>query len=89
MEHTKFSEHFDILTWIPNIHILHEGHKDYKCEICEKSFTESKTLQNHIKIKHTGLLEHQCDICKKSYCTKGELNRHVKNVHGKKQMKQE
>ena len=26
MEHTKISEHFDILTWIPNVHDLaHNG----------------------------------------------------------------
>ena len=32
----------------------HEGHKDFKCESCEKSFIQADSLRGHIKNIHKG-----------------------------------
>ena len=36
-----------------HIHIVHEGHKDHKCENCGKSFSEGQ-LKIHIHTVHEG-----------------------------------
>ena len=35
-------------------HTVHEGHKDYKCESCEKSFAGAQYLKKHIHTIHRG-----------------------------------
>ena len=37
---------------IEHVQRVHEKIKKYKCEICEKSFSQSQTLKNHNKSKH-------------------------------------
>ena len=32
----------------------HEGHKDYKCEFCDKSFSTAAVLKKHIQNVHEG-----------------------------------
>ena len=44
-----------------HIHIVHEGHKDYKCESCGKSFSQSRNLKiniNKIHEDHNLNIEH-------------------------------
>ena len=41
-----------------NIKTIHEGHKDYKCDSCEKSFTLSSYLRKHIKNVHQNWKHH-------------------------------
>ena len=54
-----------------NIKTLHEGHKDYKCGSCDKSFTGATSLMIHIKTIH----EYHKDF-KREYCSILLLGRH-------------
>ena len=37
-----------------HIHIVHEEHKDYKCEYCSKAFALEQNLKKHIQAVHEG-----------------------------------
>ena len=56
-----------------------------KCEICEKEFKKSNSLNYHLNITHKLEKEHQCNICQKIFHLKNQLTTHVKGVHGNKQ----
>ena len=44
----------------PYEHENHEGHKDYKCEYCGKSFSEARTLKKqYIHIIHEDRIDHK------------------------------
>ena len=61
--------------------ILHEEQKNYKCESCGKSYTESGSLKKHIKIIHKGKRNYKCDSCGKSFTQSGSLKNHIKTIH--------
>ena len=50
-----------------NIHTVHEGRKDHKCECCDKSFSKARNLKRHIHTIHEGHKDHKCDSCGKYY----------------------
>jgi len=54
-----------------------EGYK-YVCQVCNKSFDISTSLNHHMKI-HTG--QTSCTICGKVMSRVGHLKRHMKTVH--------
>ena len=76
-----------------HVHTVHEGHKDYKCDTCGKSFTQTKSLKTHIHNvhvleKHIHVLpkEHSdeqnsynatCYLCGKSFKHKISLEKHI------------
>jgi len=37
-----------------HIQTVHEGHRDYECDSCGKSFSESGNLKRHIHTVHEG-----------------------------------
>ena len=41
------------------INTIREGHKDYKCESCGKSFSEAGNLRKHILKVHEGNIENK------------------------------
>lgn len=77
----------------PNSLIEHiEWHKtpeDFKCLVCEKSFTRKYTLHKHQENQHRPLtapekLPFECTICLKMYPSKMKLRRHTQVVHGER-----
>ena len=49
-----------------DIKTIHDGHKDYKCGSCEKSFTGATSLRIHIKKIHEYHKDFKCKYCRKS-----------------------
>ena len=54
--------------------------KFYPCKSCEKSFTHTQTLNNHIKMIHE-LIEHKCEFCVMTFSESFYLKLHMKSVH--------
>jgi len=54
-----------------------ECSKQHYCESCNKIFSSSQTLTNHMKL-HTKELEFRCDICGKYYVSRSVLGNHIK-----------
>jgi len=50
----------------------------YSCEICFKTFSNKKSLQNHAG-SHTG--KTTCTVCQKIFSTTTNLNQHMRNAH--------
>ena len=53
---------------------------NFKCEICEKSFSTIHTKKLHIKTG-PGHMDQNCDICSKSFSTKIGVMQHIKKAH--------
>ena len=58
--------------------------KSYKCNLCEKRFTQSGNLTTHNltthKRSHTEVKPFKCDLCDKGFTKYDHLNRH-KIIH--------
>ena len=57
------------------------GNKDYNCEHCDKSFSQTSDLKRHIHTIHEGHKDYKCESCGKSFSQAGELKRHIHTVH--------
>uniref|UniRef100_A0A8C0W1P6 Zinc finger protein 307 n=1 Tax=Castor canadensis TaxID=51338 RepID=A0A8C0W1P6_CASCN len=55
----------------------------YKCNECERSFTQNRSLIEHQKI-HTGEKPYQCDTCGKGFTRTSYLAQHQRSHVGKK-----
>ena len=64
-----------------NILTVHKGHKDYKCESCNKSFSAVSSLKIHINTIHQGKNDYKCDSCGKSFSVAQYLKKHINNIH--------
>ena len=58
-----------------HIKTVHEGHKDFKCKSCEKSFTPD-SVRGHIKNIHKGHKYFNCDPCEKLFTSASNLREH-------------
>ena len=61
-------------------HILtiHASLEDYKCELCDKSFSQVDNLKRHIHKVHE---DYKCDLCSNSFSSRQTLKRHINRVH--------
>ena len=64
-----------------DIKTLHEAQKNYKCDSCGKSFTESGYLKKHNKTVHEGQRNYKCDSCRKFFTQSSNLNLHIETIH--------
>ncbi|XP_069494987.1 zinc finger protein 773-like isoform X2 [Ambystoma mexicanum] len=53
----------------------HVPEKQFKCTLCEKSFTTNTFLEIHLRT-HTGELSYPCNACDRSFISLANLNRH-------------
>ncbi|XP_040261839.1 zinc finger protein 501-like [Bufo bufo] len=51
------------------------GRKQYKCDLCNRCFSDASNLRRHKNI-HTGLRPYACDVCGSSFRQKSQLDRH-------------
>ena len=50
----------------------------YKCEYCEKTFSQARNIKQHILTVHEGCKDFKCGDCQQSFSTKQVLERHCK-----------
>lgn len=62
-----------------NLRSCLSGEKRYKCEICDRCFTESSTRTKHMTT-HNPVKQFQCETCTKCFSRKSTLAKHLK-VH--------
>ena len=73
----------DLKRHIASVH--EDKKKDFKCDICDKSFSQEAIMNIHMKSVHGGLKAFKCKICEKGFSLKTDMNRHISSVHeGKK-----
>ena len=72
---------------------VHERKNNYKCEKCDKMFTQKHSLMRHYKIVHEERKKetkkiYQCPLCSRKFGQKPHLRTHISSVHeGKKPFK--
>ena len=54
---------------------------EYKCERCEKFFSEARSLHRHIQPIHEGHKDHKCEPCGTSFTQSQNLKTHIHTVH--------
>ena len=65
-----------------HISIFHEDTKStYKCDQCEKTFTQKSGLKNHKNKVHEKVKKFKCSKCGKAFGKSSILKVHLKNVH--------
>jgi len=62
---------------------IHAGVKEFKCDVCERSFTKPYRLTEHKKT-HTGEKPYQCNVCEMSFSLKVRLSVHMRRHTGEK-----
>ncbi|XP_004372651.2 PR domain zinc finger protein 14 [Trichechus manatus latirostris] len=70
------------------IHILHvhEKHRPHKCSTCGKCFSQSSSLNKHMRI-HSGDRPYQCVYCTKKFTASSILRTHIRQHSGEKPFK--
>jgi len=56
---------------------LHTHYRKFQCQVCEKTFSRSWLLQNHMRL-HTGEKPFGCNLCGKKFADKSNLRSHIK-----------
>ncbi|KAM4865405.1 PR domain zinc finger protein 14 [Thomomys bottae] len=70
------------------IHVLHvhEKHRPYLCSICGKCFSQSSSLNKHMRV-HSGDRPYQCVYCTKKFTASSILRTHIRQHSGEKPFK--
>ena len=55
---------------------------NYKqCKICKRSFTQLKSLKEHMKTIHEERRDHKCYLCPKRFTQSKSVKVHIRTVH--------
>ena len=69
----------------PPLNIKNNKNKQYRCDMCQKSFSGPYVLQHHMSIVHQKIIQvekkFQCEFCEKKYSQSISLDYHIKSVH--------
>ena len=60
---------------------VHEGKKQFQCNVCNTSFSRTGHLKGHIESVHEGKKPFKCNNCDASFSQKGHLNVHIESAH--------
>ncbi|KAH0616956.1 hypothetical protein JD844_028467 [Phrynosoma platyrhinos] len=66
--------------------LFYYSQKNYRCTLCEKSFTQKAHLESHMVI-HTGEKNLKCDYCEKLFMRRQDLKQHVLTHTHERQIK--
>ena len=68
---------FRLLTSLWSHKQIHFGEKDFKCDLCNKSFRTKSGVINHITEVHLDIRKFPCSVCNKSFHTKIKMKKHT------------
>ena len=59
-----------------HIRTIHDGEREYKCEVCDYQFSRPNYLKEHIETAHKGIT-YQCEKCGNDFSSRSYHKIHV------------